>query len=1101
MNRPLAIGEAAHARRVAARWYAPLDFFVVRAPLLPVEAYRNLSREPRDTAADDAGEPDLQALLDASGEIRRALAVGSPSLHDAARSADPPASKRAKVDSKLLRYLVRMSTRPTPFGLFAGVALGRWHAHTNLELAAGPRRQRTRADMAWLMRLVFRLESVPQIRARLNLFANPAALIHAGRVLLAERVSRGEPGAPPGVSIRATGVVRRALRAARQPVPFETLATLLFETTPGASRERVVALIAELCTQTILLTDLRPPLTGDDPARYVLDRLRGIETAADAREQLEAILDASNAWDCAQEDDGERRYRALVASAAAVARFDRTPFQVDSAVTLSGNALSRQVGDEVARAAELLLRLSPGPRGPARLAQYRRRFVQRYGVHREVSLLHLLDPELGLGPPAQLAAPAPGVGGIDAMQLARRNQALLELASHALHDHRRLVELDPSMLARLQTHTSSADLPSSLDLYASVSAASKEALEAGRFQVIVGPTVGGLAAGRTLGRFADLLPGAREALQQAAAAEEAQAPDKLWAELVYQPRLLRSANVTIRPNVRKYEIAFGVSASRQPAHTIPIDELVIGVRNDRFTVRWPAAGRDVVITAGHMLTHLRAPLPCRLLAELSRDGCCQLAGFQWGPAASFPCLPRVQVDRIVLALAQWRLSALTAPAAAAQDPVAFRNALQQWRENWQVPRRVYLTEGDQRLLLDLASPRQADELRLALRRLGGNDMLILTEVYPGLDDAWVRDSSGRHFMTELVVPLVLEQGAPAAVSTPAAVAGTAAAATDPAAVAAAGIADGMTYAVSSRAARVLPAEVRERPPGSDWLFVKLYASRPLEDDLLAGPLRALVGQVVASGLAAGWFFVRYNDPERHLRLRFRGQPERLLKELLPLICTWAHGCMSEEICSRFVIDTYEREIERFGGIAAMAAAEALFAADSQAVVDLLQLQRHPSVGLDRIHLAVMTVDALLDGLGLDTEARFRWCRGRLSSRHAAGEEYRQYKPALRALLDDPARLLQEPDGAAIAGILERLRASGAEYRCRLGDIAARGDLARAPGELHESIVHLHLNRLVDTDRAAEGRVMGLLWRVREGLHRSSGRCDGVPVHTGYPARP
>jgi thiopeptide-type bacteriocin biosynthesis protein len=297
----------------------------------------------------------------------------------------------------------------------------------------------------------------------------------------------------------------------------------------------------------------------------------------------------------------------------------------------------------------------------------------------------------------------------------------------------------------------------------------------------------------------------------------------------------------------------------------------------------------------------------------------------------------------------------------------------------------------------------------------------------------------------------------------------------------------MADAAASRAVPILPAAARDRPPGSDWLFVKLYISRPLEEDLLAGPLRALSAQVAASGVADGWFFVRYNDPERHLRLRFRGQPERLLAELLPLFCTWAQERLREELCSRFVIDTYEREIERFGGLAAMVAAEALFAADSQAAVDLLQLQRGPTVGLDRIHLAVLTVDALLDGLGLDSEARFRWCRGRFSSRHAAGEEYRQCKQDLRALLDDPARLLQEPEGAAIAGILERLRACGAEYRCRLGDIAARGDLARAPGELHESIVHLHLNRLVGTDRAAEDRVMGLLWRVREGLHHSTGR--------------
>ena len=70
---------------------------------------------------------------------------------------------------------------------------------------------------------------------------------------------------------------------------------------------------------------------------------------------------------------------------------------------------------------------------------------------------------------------------------------------------------------------------------------SPEALDRGEFKVALGPNLGAAAAGRNLGRFADLLGAdAREALQRTARAEEATSPEMLWAELTYLPRRHRS---------------------------------------------------------------------------------------------------------------------------------------------------------------------------------------------------------------------------------------------------------------------------------------------------------------------------------------------------------------------------------------------------------------------------------------------------------------------------------------------------------------------------------------------------------------------------------
>jgi thiopeptide-type bacteriocin biosynthesis protein len=57
--------------------------------------------------------------------------------------------------------------------------------------------------------------------------------------------------------------------------------------------------------------------------------------------------------------------------------------------------------------------------------------------------------------------------------------------------------------------------------------------------------------------------------------------------------------------------------------------------------------------------------------------------------------------------------------------------------------------------------------------------------------------------------------------------------------------------------------------------VKLYGPRNLEDALISGSLQTFAENAVSSGLADSWFYIRYTDPDTHLRLRFHGSPERL----------------------------------------------------------------------------------------------------------------------------------------------------------------------------------------------------------------------------------
>ena len=111
---------------------------------------------------------------------------------------------------------------------------------------------------------------------------------------------------------------------------------------------------------------------------------------------LTEVVEAAAEWD-SDPLSGEGGYRHLVAMARHVAQADDCPLQVDSGLALVSRNLSDAIADEAARAAELLVRTSPVSTGQAQLDAYRRAFERRYGRHREVPIVELVDPHVGLG--------------------------------------------------------------------------------------------------------------------------------------------------------------------------------------------------------------------------------------------------------------------------------------------------------------------------------------------------------------------------------------------------------------------------------------------------------------------------------------------------------------------------------------------------------------------------------------------------------------------------------------------------------------------------------------------------------------------------------
>ena len=153
-------------------------------------------------------------------------------------------------------------------------------------------------------------------------------------------------------------------------------------------------------------------------------------------------------------------------------------------------------------------------------------------------------------------------------------------------------------------------------------------------------------------------------------------------------------------------------------------------------------------------------------------------------------------------------------------------------------------------------------------------------------------------------------------------------------------------------------------PGSEWLYFKIYTGYKTADELLTQKIYPYLQELCADGVIDGYFFIRYSDPEFHLRFRLHiGNPDnyteifsKFLERFQPEV---ENGSVAKILC-----DTYVREIERYGADT-IELTEELFHADSEAIMQLLdKIADCPSDSRETVRWK--TVMVLLD----DTLAAF-----------------------------------------------------------------------------------------------------------------------------------
>ncbi|MGH3942305.1 MAG: lantibiotic dehydratase family protein [Pseudonocardiaceae bacterium] len=683
--------------------------------------------------------------------VAAAVEVASPVLARRVRGVCAGREQRARqvrgAVVSVMRYLLRMTSRATPLGLFAGVAPVRFGPELRVR-DGGEHQVVVRVDTEWLVGVITRLERCPELRCRLPVVANNLAFVRDGRLVVGcQQPTESGRTEPAEVSVRHTRAVETAIQAAGSPIRVGDLAGKLTADFPGTPESVIEAMLAELVARRVLVTSLRPPMRVTDPLGRVVEELAAV--GADAVPQvtelfheLRGIHLSLSRHDRLSSPTQRRELRTSASARMACLFTSERPVTVDLRADCT-LVLPQVVAREAETAATALVRLTRYPFGiPAWQDYHGRFFLERYGIGALVPLLEILHADAGLGFPARYRdarlTPPPMSG------LSERDVRLLALAQNAARDHSVEVVLDEAAIADLAVaDVATAAVQPHTELRFRIHAPTPGALERGEFTLALAGV--SRAAGTTTGRFLDLFdPADRERMFSAYAGLPTVSQDAVLVQVACPSLSVRAENVARSPAVLPQLVSLGEHHT-PGAGVLPLEDLAVSGDARGLYLVSLSRGRRVepVVFSTVEFTHAAHPL-LRFLCEISTARAAACVPFSWGAASRLPFVPRVRYRRTILSPARWILAATDLPGPTAAWP-QWVASLAVWRARCRVPEAVYLGESDRRIRLDLEEPAHLYLLRREVDRTGH---ATVREAPPDTAFGWF---AGR--VHEIVVPL------------------------------------------------------------------------------------------------------------------------------------------------------------------------------------------------------------------------------------------------------------------------------------------------------------------------------------------------------------
>ncbi|WP_337043544.1 lantibiotic dehydratase [Emticicia sp. 17c] len=1039
------------------------NFFLLRRSAFPVNTLLDLQNK----AGNDPTTFEKQLIeFFVQPQMLEVLYVASPELYEAFIGV-LAGTYQTGID-KLLRtlhkYLIRMTTRSTPYGLFAGCTMGSQGSETRIVFnEQNPCRFHSRLDMNYVAEMTTDIISNETIKKQLKFFPNTSLYLIGEGYRYIESTVKNKKRNYLLASVENSPYLQKILTKAAQGSTFQELVEELIS--DEFSLEEIENYVNSIIDSQILVSELEPTTTGDEFFDVLIERLKKLQHTDEINQNLLKIKELLRT-----NDRGIKKYQEIqeIISKNFTTTNSKDLVQTDMFFETEACSLSDAFVNTLSKDLKNIMPLGLSYYN-ADMATFKTKFYERY-EEQEMPLLSVIDNETGIGYGNVTSNKADNLPMLENLALPANFRAdstewtalarlKYKLYQEAIAKGQSVIQLTDQLINSFkESNAIEPSLTKGFYIFGSLIASSVEEVDKGNFKFNL-YTMTGSSGIKLLGRFGHGNQELTEKMREAAKLEDSQYSDTIYAEIAHLPEA-RVGNILMRPHLRPYEIPYLAGSDVPQEYQITPDDLMVSIRGEEVVLRSKRLNKRVFPRRSNAHNTVNGLPVYKFLCDLENQELQHLYGWSWGFLNDHPFLPRVEYRHLILGRATWNIKKDNYPALQ-QKNCDLKEELRKIREQLQLPRYVQLSEGDNELLIDFECDFSVQILADALKKY---DRIKLVEFIGLEDECFVKTSEG-YFTNEILIPMLKETEA--------------------------------TSKAVPLAPKPSPVK-RNFITGSEWLYIKIYTGTKTADKILTGVIKPFAEEMLQKGIIEQWFFIRYGDPDEHIRVRFNHNTKPdfwyiVLQELNTLMQPY----IDKGIVTKFQTDTYKREIERYGD-STIELVERVFCADSKAIVGFLDLLEGDEGERYRWLVALRGVDMLLNDFGynladkknimeLMRENFFKEFNGNTSLNKQLNDKYRTHTADIESFLkpeDDEKNQLSE----TIALFEERSVLIGQIK----DEILARLQVDK--NRLLSSLVHMFLNRMfISKQRVHELVVYHYLKKYYESALARAKNTNKMPV--------
>ncbi|MCT4326831.1 lantibiotic dehydratase [Elizabethkingia anophelis] len=599
-------------------------------------------------------------------------------------------------------------------------------------------------------------------------------------------------------------------------------------------------------------------------------------------------------------------------------------YQVDLKVKLESNNVNRLIVEHLSKVAIELKSVSVN-HSQERLLEFYQKYSNKFET-KEIPLSRALDPQIGVGYGLQTSGNVEETPLTDEIYFTYNNNdeketipPIIKIIIDRYIDcfnarSSKIINLSENDIREASSGKSEVSLQNDYYLFGDLLANSLEELDNLNFKFFAKTSIPSPFPNNILSRFAyhdeELMKKLKSNMQ---------INDSLiHAEVIHHPND-RVGNILLRPNFYDFEIPY-VTQTKGDKIKIDISDILIRVDRGKIILRSKSLNKEIKPHLTSAYNYSQNQLAAiRFLGDLQYHSKFNGFNWDWSIFRNKSYLPRVEYKNIILSEARWKID---------ESKGRLFSDFKDYINTNEFPRYCNYKEGDNVLLLDL-------ENEICLRTLYSKAKEADIFIYESFVDNLFITKGKEKFTAEFIFPLYTQN-----------------------------VNEHIGVSIIANREAELPK--RDFYIGSEWTYFKIYCSHIFGDTVLKNVIAPFLNDYKERVKKIDWFYIRYDDPEPHIRFRIH---EPFNQEILNMLNTRLEPLLAEGIVFSFQMDRYSREIERYGK-KNIQYSERLFHFDSEAALKFINsLDAEGYNESVRWKIGIVSLDILLDDFEISIRDR------------------------------------------------------------------------------------------------------------------------------------